>query len=84
MPITGFAAAGMTRVIVVLGYGADAITAALAARDWPVTVETVMSADYRKPNGVSVLAAEAATQGARGAARDVRPSGRSRAVPAAR
>lgn len=61
--ITGFAAAGITRVIVVLGYGAEAITAALGARDWPVTVETVMSEDYRKPNGVSVLAAEAAARG---------------------
>jgi 1L-myo-inositol 1-phosphate cytidylyltransferase len=61
--ITGFAAAGLSRVIVVLGYGADAITAALAARDWPVTIEILMSADYRKPNGVSVLAAEAATHG---------------------
>lgn len=61
--ITGFAAAGIRRVIVVLGYGADAIAASLATRDWPVAVETVMSADYRKPNGVSVLAAEAATQG---------------------
>ena len=61
--ITGFAAADMTRVIVVLGYEADAISAALATRDWPVAIETVMSADYRKPNGVSVLAAEAATHG---------------------
>jgi 1L-myo-inositol 1-phosphate cytidylyltransferase len=61
--ITGFAAAGVTRVIVVLGYGAEAITAALAARDWPVTIETVMSEDYRKPNGTSVLAAEVATRG---------------------
>ncbi|GAA0313675.1 hypothetical protein GCM10009087_25010 [Sphingomonas oligophenolica] len=61
--ITGFAAAGMARVIVVLGYEAAAISVALAARDWPVTIETVMSADYRKPNGVSVLAAEAAADG---------------------
>jgi len=61
--ITGFAAAGMKRVIVVLGYEAGAIRAALAARDWPVAIETVTSADYRKPNGVSVLAAEAATAG---------------------
>ena len=61
--IAGFAAAGMTRVIVVLGYEADAIRAHLASRAWPVAIETVMSADYRKPNGVSVLAAEAATNG---------------------
>lgn len=61
--VAGVAAAGMTRVIIVLGYEADAIRAHLASRAWPVTIETVMSADYRKPNGVSVLAAEALTGG---------------------
>ncbi|MES1973185.1 MAG: NTP transferase domain-containing protein [Pseudomonadota bacterium] len=58
--IAGFAAAGMKRVVVVLGYEAEPIRLALAARDWPVEIATVMSEDYRKPNGVSVLAAEAA------------------------
>ena len=61
--ITSLAAAGITRVIFVLGYEAEAIRSHLAAGDWPVTIETVMSADYRKPNGVSVLAAEALTHG---------------------
>ncbi len=52
------AAAGLTRVIVTLGYGADAIAAHLAGRDWPVEVLTVMT-DFHKPNGVSALAARA-------------------------
>lgn len=53
----GLAAAGMARAIIVLGYGADEIEAYLAANDWPLTVETVRVADYRKPNGSSLLAA---------------------------
>lgn len=54
----GLAAAGMSRAIVVLGYGADEIEAYLASTDWPVRVETVRVEDYRKPNGSSLLAAE--------------------------
>jgi choline kinase len=61
--VASLAAAGIARVILVLGYEADAIRAHLASRAWPVTIETVMSADYRKPNGVSVLAAEPLTGG---------------------
>ena len=61
--LAGFAAAGLTRVVVVLGYEAEAIESYLAAGDWPLTVETVRTADYRQPNGVSVLAAEAALAG---------------------
>lgn len=57
--IDGLAAAGMARVVVVLGYGADTIEAHLAAHDWPTAIETVRVADYREPNGVSVLAAQA-------------------------
>ncbi len=56
--IAGLAAAGLERVIVVLGYGAERIDAHLAATSWPVTIETVRSPDYLQPNGVSVLAAE--------------------------
>ena len=52
----GLAAAGIERTVVVLGYGAAAIEAHLAAR-WPGEVTTVAS-DYRQPNGVSVLATE--------------------------
>jgi len=62
--IHGFAAAGLARVVVVLGYEAEAIEAHLASRSWPVAVETVRTADYRQPNGVSVLAAEHALAGA--------------------
>jgi choline kinase len=62
--IHGFAAAGLARVVVVLGYEADRIEAHLAAGTWPIAVETVRTRDYRQPNGVSVLAAEAALAGA--------------------
>ncbi|AQR73901.1 NTP transferase domain-containing protein [Sphingomonas sp. LM7] len=61
--ITGFAAAGLARVVVVLGYEAEAIEAHLASRAWPIAVETVRTADYRQPNGVSTLAAEHALAG---------------------
>ena len=56
--IAGLAAAGITRVIVVLGYEKDAVRRYLASRDWPVAIETVETRDHREPNGVSVLAAE--------------------------
>ena len=49
--LDSMAAAGLTRVIVTLGYGADAIAAHLAGRDWPVEVLTVMT-DFHQPNGV--------------------------------
>lgn len=54
----GLAEAGLKRVIVVLGYGADEIAAHIAQHRWAVTVETVRTSDYRRPNGTSVLAAE--------------------------
>jgi 1L-myo-inositol 1-phosphate cytidylyltransferase len=56
--IAGLADAGLTRVVAVLGYGANEIDAHIAARSWPLSVETVRTADYRSPNGTSVLAAE--------------------------
>jgi len=56
--LDGMAAAGLTRAIVSLGYGADAITAHLASRAWPLDVLTVMT-DHLQPNGVSALAAAA-------------------------
>ncbi|RYD19260.1 MAG: nucleotidyltransferase, partial [Lysobacteraceae bacterium] len=56
--ITGLADAGLKNVIVVLGYGAEQIKAHIAAMTWPITVQTVRTDDYRKPNGVSLLAAE--------------------------
>jgi choline kinase len=61
--IAGLAEAGLARVVVVLGYEADRIEAHLAARHWPIAVETVRTRDHRLPNGVSVLAAEAAVAG---------------------
>ena len=54
----GLAEAGLKRVVVVLGYGADQIAAHIAEHRWAVAVETVMTSDYRLPNGTSVLAAE--------------------------
>ena len=61
--IAGLAAAGMTRVVVVLGYQGDAVAAHLAARQWPVAVEWSRVADHREPNGVSALAAAALVAG---------------------
>ena len=61
--LDGLAAAGLTRVVVVLGYGEDAIAAHLASRRWDIAVETVRS-DPRRPNGVSVLAAAPVLDGA--------------------
>lgn len=57
------AAAGITRAIVVTGYRAEAIEAHIAARDWPLSVETVRSRDWQLPNGVSALAAVDALAG---------------------
>lgn len=62
--IERLARAGITRVIVTTGYRAEAIEAHLAARDWPVTVETARTADWRQPNGVSALAAASLLDGA--------------------
>jgi len=56
--LSGLADAGLTRAVVVLGYGADEVAAHIAARSWPLAVETVLNEDYRSPNGISVLAAE--------------------------
>lgn len=61
--IAGLAEAGLIRVVVVLGYEAERIEAHLAARHWPIAVETVRTRDHRLPNGVSVLAAEQALAG---------------------
>jgi 1L-myo-inositol 1-phosphate cytidylyltransferase len=55
--IMRLAAAGMRRAVVVLGYGAEAIEAHLAAGEWPLEIVTVETPDYRAPNGVSALTA---------------------------
>lgn len=62
--IERLAVAGMERVIVVTGYRAGDIETHLASRDWPVTVETARTADWRQPNGVSALAAAPLLAGA--------------------
>lgn len=56
--IGGLAEAGLKRVVVVLGYGADEIERYIAQRSWPAVVETVRTKDYSSPNGRSVLDAE--------------------------
>lgn len=62
--IERLAGAGMKRVIVTTGYRAEDIEAHLAGRDWPVTVQTARTADWRQPNGVSALAAAPLLAGA--------------------
>ena len=54
--LTGLAAAGIRRAVVVVGYERERIERYLASRDWPLSVETVVT-DHRQPNGVSALAA---------------------------
>ena len=54
--IAGLAEAGITRVIVVLGYERAQIERHLAEGDWPLHVETVTT-DHLLPNGVSARAA---------------------------
>ena len=61
--LTGLAAAGIKRAIVVLGYRAADVEAHLAGRSWPLAVETVRTPDHLLPNGVSVLAAREALSG---------------------
>ncbi|MEG3180173.1 phosphocholine cytidylyltransferase family protein [Sphingomonas sp. LT1P40] len=61
--IQNLAAAGIKRVVVVLGYAAEVIEAHLDSCTLPIPVETVRTDDYRKPNGVSLLAAECAVAG---------------------
>ncbi len=55
--IVGLAQAGIGRVIVVTGYGAEKVEAHLRARSWPAEVEIGRTADWRLPNGVSARAA---------------------------
>lgn len=57
--LAGLASAGIGRVVVVLGYERAALERHLAARRWPVTVETVTT-DHLLPNGVSARAAATA------------------------
>ena len=61
--IERLADAGLHKVIVVTGFQAERIEAHVAARHWPLPVETVRTADWRQPNGVSALAAGARLDG---------------------
>ncbi|HEU0065974.1 MAG TPA: NTP transferase domain-containing protein [Sphingomonas sp.] len=54
--LAGFAIAGLSRAVVVLGYRGADIAAHLASRPQPLAIDIVWS-DPRLPNGVSVLAA---------------------------
>jgi 1L-myo-inositol 1-phosphate cytidylyltransferase len=58
------AEAGIARAIVVTGYRAEAIEGHIAARAWPLAVETVRTPDWQLPNGVSALAAAGPLGGA--------------------
>ena len=60
----GLATAGIRRAIVVTGYRAEEVEAHVASGAWPLAVETVRSADWRQPNGVSALAAAPLLDGA--------------------
>jgi 1L-myo-inositol 1-phosphate cytidylyltransferase len=53
--LDGLAAIGITRAVVVVGYGKAAVRAHLAGRSYRLAVETV-STDWHVPNGTSVLA----------------------------
>jgi len=51
-------AAGIERVVVVLGYMAEDVRTVLAGHTWPgMSVQTVFNPAYEKSNGLSVLAA---------------------------
>lgn len=55
--LASLAEAGIARAVVVTGYQAETIERHLARKNWPLAVECVRTADWRQPNGVSVLAA---------------------------
>jgi choline kinase len=55
--VDGLASVGIERVIVVTGHCAEAVESHVAARSWPARLATVRSADWRLPNGVSLVAA---------------------------
>lgn len=57
------AKAGMTKIHVVVGFEKEQIIAYLNSRAWPIPVETIDNPDWRKSNGISVLAAKYALTG---------------------
>lgn len=54
------ARAGLKRIVVVVGFQKEKIISYIAEEKWPITVETVENPQWKKSNGVSVLAARSA------------------------
>jgi choline kinase/phosphatidylglycerophosphate synthase len=52
------ARAGLTRIVVVVGYQKEKIISYVSAQSWPIVVECVENPEWQKSNGVSVLAAQ--------------------------
>lgn len=61
--IDGLGEAGVDEVVVVVGYEAGRVEAALRALDTRIPVRTVLNIDWQAPNGVSVLAAAPLVRG---------------------
>jgi choline kinase len=57
--LDNLAEAGIERVIVVTGYGAEIIEEHLESRGWGLEIELASTPDWRLPNGVSARAAAA-------------------------
>ena len=56
--LRGLHKAGVSRAVIVTGYGADAVEAAIAASQWPLDICVVRNPIWQLPNGVLVRAAE--------------------------
>lgn len=56
--ILSSAKAGLTRIVVVVGFDKEKIIDYIASQKWPIQVETVENTEWKKANGVSVLTAE--------------------------
>ncbi|HLD46024.1 MAG TPA: NTP transferase domain-containing protein [bacterium] len=52
------AKAGLTKMIVVVGFEKEKITTFITSQKWPLPVECVENKDWKKSNGLSVLAAK--------------------------
>lgn len=61
--ILSAAKAGLKKIYVVVGFDKDKIISFLESRPWPVAVETIENPDWRKSNGLSVLAAKSVIRG---------------------
>jgi choline kinase len=61
--IDNLASAGIERVIVVTGYGAEIIRGHLESRPWSAQIDVAETPDWQLPNGVSARAAAPLLQG---------------------